>query len=214
MRASAWIGAASARSKTSARPTGRSSTACASAARRRCRSATRSRSAAPRSSSASFRSRPPSARSRRCHRSRRNHPGDSPRRCRRARRRRSLPRGAPIGPWAPTRPAAPRPGGPAPEPKTDPKTDPKTEPKLDAGPASLSLKLHIDFSAGKATVAVDDGKDPLQLEFDGDAWRPASVGLIDPRLRPRAARSAGGSRRRGTRAAFRSHSSRSQAPRR
>ncbi len=69
------------------------------------------------------------------------------------------------------RPAAPRPGGPAP----DPKTEPKTEPKLDAGPASLSLKLHIDFSAGKATVAVDDGKDPLQLEFDGDAWRPASA---------------------------------------
>jgi pSer/pThr/pTyr-binding forkhead associated (FHA) protein len=71
-------------------------------------------------------------------------------------------------------PAAPRPGGEAPEPKTDPKADAKTERKLDAGPASLSLKLHIDFSAGKATVAVDDGKDPLQLEFDGDAWRPAS----------------------------------------
>ena len=71
----------------------------------------------------------------------------------------------------PDRPAAPRPGGPAP----DSKTEPKTEPKLDAGPASLSLKLHIDFSAGKATVAVDDGQEPLQLEFDGDAWRPASA---------------------------------------
>jgi pSer/pThr/pTyr-binding forkhead associated (FHA) protein len=72
-------------------------------------------------------------------------------------------------------PPSPRPGGPALEPTTDPKTDPRTEPKLDAGPASLSLMLHIDFSARKATVAVDDGKDPLRLEFDGDAWRPASA---------------------------------------
>lgn len=43
-----------------------------------------------------------------------------------------------------------------------------------AGPAALSLRLHIDFAARTATVAVDDGSDPLQLEFDGDAWRPAS----------------------------------------
>jgi pSer/pThr/pTyr-binding forkhead associated (FHA) protein len=69
------------------------------------------------------------------------------------------------------RPPSPRPGAPV----SEPKTEPKTEPKLGAGPASLSLKLHIDFSAGKATVAVDDGKDPLQLEFDGDAWRPATA---------------------------------------
>ena len=43
-----------------------------------------------------------------------------------------------------------------------------------ARPASLSLRLHIDFAARTATVAVDDGSDPLQLEFDGDAWRPAA----------------------------------------
>jgi hypothetical protein len=36
------------------------------------------------------------------------------------------------------------------------------------------LKLHIDFAARTATVAIDDGSEPLQLEFDGDAWRPAS----------------------------------------
>ena len=63
------------------------------------------------------------------------------------------------------RPAPPGPGGPAAA---------ETETKLGAGPASLSLKLHIDFAARTATVAVDDGSEPLQLEFDGDAWRPAT----------------------------------------
>jgi pSer/pThr/pTyr-binding forkhead associated (FHA) protein len=63
-------------------------------------------------------------------------------------------------------PAPPRPAGPA--------TSAQTEAKLEPVPASLSLKLHIDFAARTATVAVDDGSDPLQLEFDGDAWRPAS----------------------------------------
>jgi len=65
------------------------------------------------------------------------------------------------------KPAAARPAGPP--------TQPKSDAKPDAGPASLSLRLHIDFSARTATVAVDDGKDPLELEFDGDAWRPASA---------------------------------------
>jgi predicted component of type VI protein secretion system len=64
------------------------------------------------------------------------------------------------------RPSASSPGGPA--ATTD------SETKLGAGPASLSLRLHIDFAARTATVAVDDGSDPLQLEFDGDAWRPAT----------------------------------------
>ena len=63
------------------------------------------------------------------------------------------------------RPAPPGPGGPAAA---------ETETKLGAGPASLSLKLHIDFAARTATVAIDDGSEPLQLEFDGDAWRPAT----------------------------------------
>ena len=73
------------------------------------------------------------------------------------------------------RPAPQGPGGPAPESDTEPKTEPKTDLKLDATPASLSLTLHIDFSTRRATVAVDDGTDPLELEFDGDAWRPASA---------------------------------------
>jgi pSer/pThr/pTyr-binding forkhead associated (FHA) protein len=50
----------------------------------------------------------------------------------------------------------------------------QTEVSVQSGPATLSLRLHIDFPARKATVAVDDGSDPLELEFDGDAWRPAS----------------------------------------
>ena len=52
--------------------------------------------------------------------------------------------------------------------------DPKADAEPETGPATLSLKLHIDFPGRKATVAVDDGSDPLKLEFDGDAWRPAS----------------------------------------
>ena len=68
---------------------------------------------------------------------------------------------------APTRPAGPAgPPGPA--------TSAHTEAKLEPGPSSLSLTLHIDFAARKAKVAVDDGSDPLELEFDGGAWRPAS----------------------------------------
>ncbi len=63
-------------------------------------------------------------------------------------------------------PAVARPAGPP--------TPAQTEITVQTGPATLSLRLHIDFPARKATVAVDDGSDPLELEFDGDAWRPAS----------------------------------------
>jgi pSer/pThr/pTyr-binding forkhead associated (FHA) protein len=69
--------------------------------------------------------------------------------------------GAPVG-----APAGARPAGPP--------TAAQTEVTVQSGPATLSLRLHIDFSARKATVAVDDGSNPLELEFDGDAWRPAS----------------------------------------
>jgi pSer/pThr/pTyr-binding forkhead associated (FHA) protein len=55
-----------------------------------------------------------------------------------------------------------------------PPTAPPTETKPAPGPTSLSLRLHIDFAARTATVSVDDGSDPLQLEFDGEAWRPAA----------------------------------------
>ncbi len=63
-------------------------------------------------------------------------------------------------------PAAARPAGPPNQAQTDA--------TVQNGPPTLSLRLHIDFPARKATVAVDDGSDPIQLEFDGDAWRPAS----------------------------------------
>jgi pSer/pThr/pTyr-binding forkhead associated (FHA) protein len=68
----------------------------------------------------------------------------------------------------------PRSGLPASPAPAGPPTAAQAEAKLQGGPASLSLRLHIDFAARTATVAVDDGSDPLQLEFDGDAWRPAS----------------------------------------
>jgi hypothetical protein len=70
-------------------------------------------------------------------------------------------------------PSPARPAGP-PTQSAAPPTQPNNEAKP-AGPASLSLRLHIDFASRKATVAVDDGQEPLQLEFDGDAWRPASA---------------------------------------
>ncbi len=79
------------------------------------------------------------------------------------------------------RPAPPRPAGPPtqsaapPTQSAAPPTQPRNDAKPDAGPTILSLRLHIDFASRTATVAVDDGKDPLQLEFDGDAWRPASA---------------------------------------
>ena len=60
------------------------------------------------------------------------------------------------------------------EPAPGPATAPQTEAKAGPGRTSLSLRLHIDFAARTATVAVDDGSEPLQLEFDGDAWRPVA----------------------------------------
>jgi len=70
-----------------------------------------------------------------------------------------------------TAPRSGPPGSPAP---AGPPTKAQAEARLQGSPAALSLRLHIDFAARTATVAVDDGSDPLQLEFDGDAWRPAS----------------------------------------
>jgi pSer/pThr/pTyr-binding forkhead associated (FHA) protein len=61
-----------------------------------------------------------------------------------------------------------------PAPAPGPPTAPQTEAKAGPGRTSLSLRLHIDFAARTATVSVDDGSEPLQLEFDGDAWRPAA----------------------------------------
>jgi pSer/pThr/pTyr-binding forkhead associated (FHA) protein len=65
-------------------------------------------------------------------------------------------------------------GSGAPARPAGPPTQAQADATVKAGPATLSLKLHIDFAARTATVAVDDGSDPLQLEFDGGAWRPAS----------------------------------------
>jgi pSer/pThr/pTyr-binding forkhead associated (FHA) protein len=68
-----------------------------------------------------------------------------------------------------------RPEGPSPEPPSGTPAAPPTETKLETGAAtSLSLRLHIDFAARTATVAVDDGSKPLELEFDGHDWRPAA----------------------------------------
>ena len=43
-----------------------------------------------------------------------------------------------------------------------------------AAPGSLSLRLHIDFSAREASVALDEDSEPIRLVFDGEAWRPAA----------------------------------------
>jgi pSer/pThr/pTyr-binding forkhead associated (FHA) protein len=71
------------------------------------------------------------------------------------------------------RPAGADAPGPA-RPVSGPPAAPPTEAKLEVGPTSLSLRLHIDFAARTATVALDDGSKPLELKFDGDAWRPAA----------------------------------------
>ncbi len=39
---------------------------------------------------------------------------------------------------------------------------------------SLSLRLHIDFDAREASVALDEESEPIRLVFDGEAWRPAA----------------------------------------
>jgi pSer/pThr/pTyr-binding forkhead associated (FHA) protein len=46
--------------------------------------------------------------------------------------------------------------------------------KPDAAPASLSLTVHVDLKTREATVALDDGADPIKLVFEGNAWRPAA----------------------------------------
>jgi len=56
-------------------------------------------------------------------------------------------------------------GSPAPEAGED--ADAATAP----GP--LSLRLHVDFAAHEATVALDEDSDPIRLVFDGNGWRPA-----------------------------------------
>ena len=43
----------------------------------------------------------------------------------------------------------------------------------DAAPGSLSLRLHVDFAAREASLALDDDSEPIRLMFDGEAWRPA-----------------------------------------
>jgi len=40
-------------------------------------------------------------------------------------------------------------------------------------PGSLTLRLHIDFGAREASVALDESPEPIRLVFDGEAWRPA-----------------------------------------
>jgi pSer/pThr/pTyr-binding forkhead associated (FHA) protein len=42
------------------------------------------------------------------------------------------------------------------------------------GPGSLSIRLHVDFVAREASVALDEDSEPIRLVFDGGAWGPAS----------------------------------------
>lgn len=48
------------------------------------------------------------------------------------------------------------------------------DPDPGAPPASLSLRLNVDFSAREASVALEDGSEAIRLVFDGETWRPAS----------------------------------------
>jgi pSer/pThr/pTyr-binding forkhead associated (FHA) protein len=71
------------------------------------------------------------------------------------------------GPHTPDRPVddrpTPAPGSASGEPA-----------RSDAPPANLSLTLHVDLQTREATVALDDGPDPIKLVFDGNGWRPAA----------------------------------------
>jgi pSer/pThr/pTyr-binding forkhead associated (FHA) protein len=62
---------------------------------------------------------------------------------------------------------------PAPEP-AGPDTEPDASARPDGSAATLSLRLHVDFDAREATVALDDGPDAIRLVFDGRAWRPVA----------------------------------------
>jgi pSer/pThr/pTyr-binding forkhead associated (FHA) protein len=74
------------------------------------------------------------------------------------------------GPYPVDRPAADRPT-PAPGPASPAEAaDGPT-----AAHANLSLTLHVDVTAGEATVALGDSPEPIRLVFDGEAWRPASA---------------------------------------
>jgi predicted component of type VI protein secretion system len=46
--------------------------------------------------------------------------------------------------------------------------------ELATAPGPLSLRLHVDFEAREATVALDENSDPIRLVFDGTGWRSAS----------------------------------------
>jgi pSer/pThr/pTyr-binding forkhead associated (FHA) protein len=61
---------------------------------------------------------------------------------------------------------------PTPPPNSPGPESPPGEPT--AEPASLSLRLDVDFATRAASVAIGEGGEPIRLVFDGEAWRPAS----------------------------------------
>ena len=73
------------------------------------------------------------------------------------------------GPRSLDRGADDRPTPPPAAPGTEAESDEPTAP-----PGSLSLRLHVDFGAREASVALDEESEPIRLVFDGDAWRPAA----------------------------------------
>jgi pSer/pThr/pTyr-binding forkhead associated (FHA) protein len=65
--------------------------------------------------------------------------------------------------------ATPARGSSAPDHATEPiSADPPPLP-------SLSLRLHVDFAAREATVALGETSDAIRLVFDGHVWRPAGT---------------------------------------
>jgi pSer/pThr/pTyr-binding forkhead associated (FHA) protein len=81
------------------------------------------------------------------------------------------------GPRSLDRASDDRPTPPPAPPGAEPQTETETEtgdPTVVSGPPNLSLRLDVDFAAREATVAIDDGSEPIRLVFDGEAWRPAS----------------------------------------
>ena len=174
MPASAWTAAASARSRTSDRPTGRSSTACAingpqtlsvgdtievggttlvvrelpiPASERSLKAVPPQPTSPPGTAAASA----PTSQATPLASSGRSGPRLGLRRARRRARR------------------------PARRPRPRPRST------VRSGPATLSLRLHIDFAARKATVAVDDGSEPAAARVRRRRLAPRFVVLITRR---------------------------------
>jgi pSer/pThr/pTyr-binding forkhead associated (FHA) protein len=84
---------------------------------------------------------------------------------------------APAGdvPIAPPQPIeVERPPATEPDAASEPEPAAAREPEL---PATLSLKLEVDFGARELLLRFDDTSEPLRLAYDGDSWRLASTAI-------------------------------------